>query len=168
MNEAEFASLSSIFVVGGLIGAVSSGPASASYGRLLLMRTTSLLFILGSTLETLAGTVPIISIGRFLAGVGAGASTVIVPLYLGGCPAKGESVFWEHDTDYDWRRNLAYTVVRLFPQQGVDVEGYTRGRSMYRTRTRHWTLFRPRKSRVPGSAQRPPPCDTNVTKNPWT
>lgn len=82
MNEAEFASLSSIFVVGGLIGAVSSSPASASYGRLLLMRITSLLFILGSTLETLAGTIPIISIGRFLAGAGAGASTVIVPLYI--------------------------------------------------------------------------------------
>ncbi|KIN06840.1 hypothetical protein OIDMADRAFT_36611 [Oidiodendron maius Zn] len=82
MNEAEFASLSSIFVVGGLIGAVSSSPASASYGRLLLMRITSLLFILGSTLETLAGTVPIMSIGRFLAGAGAGASTVVVPLYI--------------------------------------------------------------------------------------
>lgn len=46
------------------------------------MRITSVFFILGASLETLAGTVPIMSIGRLLSGVGAGASTVIVPLYI--------------------------------------------------------------------------------------
>ena len=82
MNEAEFAAISSMFVVGGFIGAIFAGPVSTSYGRLLAMRITSVFFVLGSSLETLAGTVPIMSAGRFLAGVGAGASTVIVPLYI--------------------------------------------------------------------------------------
>jgi sugar porter (SP) family MFS transporter len=82
MNEAEFAFLSSMFVVGGFLGAIFAGPVSTSYGRLFSMRITSFFFVLGSCLETLAGKVPVMSIGRVLAGVGAGASTVIVPLYI--------------------------------------------------------------------------------------
>jgi sugar porter (SP) family MFS transporter len=94
MTEAEFAALSSMFVLGGFGGAITAGPISTSYGRLLAMRITSLFFVLGSALETLAGTVPIMSIGRFLAGVGAGASTVIVPLYISEvAPPKERGLF---------------------------------------------------------------------------
>jgi sugar porter (SP) family MFS transporter len=94
MTEAEFAVLSSMFVLGGFGGAITAGPISTSYGRLLAMRITSLFFVLGSVLETLAGTVPIMSIGRFLAGVGAGVSTVIVPLYISEvAPPKERGLF---------------------------------------------------------------------------
>lgn len=94
MNEAQFAAVSSMFVVGGLLGALFAGPVSTSYGRLLSMRVTSLFFILGSALETLAGTIPIISVGRLLSGVGAGASTVIVPLYISEvAPPKERGLF---------------------------------------------------------------------------
>ena len=94
MNEAQFAFLSSMFVVGGLVGALVAGPGSTAYGRLLSMRLTSAFFIVGSTLETLAGTVPIMSTGRFLAGIGAGASTVIVPLYISEvAPPKERGLF---------------------------------------------------------------------------
>jgi sugar porter (SP) family MFS transporter len=94
MTEAEFAALSSMFVLGGFLGAITAGPISTSYGRLLAMRLTSVFFVLGSALETLAGTVPIMSIGRFLAGVGAGASTVIVPLYISEvAPPKERGLF---------------------------------------------------------------------------
>jgi len=94
MSEAEFAFLSSMFVVGGFVGAIFAGPVSTSYGRLLSMRITSSFFVLGSGLETLAGTVPIMSIGRLLAGVGAGAATVIVPLYISEiAPPKERGLF---------------------------------------------------------------------------
>jgi sugar porter (SP) family MFS transporter len=94
MSEAEFALLSSMFVVGGFLGAIFAGPVSTSYGRLLSMRITSCFFVLGSSLETFAGTVPIMSIGRLLAGVGAGASTVIVPLYISEvAPPKERGLF---------------------------------------------------------------------------
>ncbi|KAH7395961.1 general substrate transporter [Cadophora sp. MPI-SDFR-AT-0126] len=94
MNEAEFAALSSMFVLGGFIGAITSGPIAGSYGRLLAMRLTSGFFVLGSCLTTLAGTVPIMSIGRFLAGIGAGASTVIVPIYISEvAPPKERGLF---------------------------------------------------------------------------
>ncbi|KAM3074064.1 Bifunctional purine biosynthesis protein PurH [Clarireedia jacksonii] len=82
MDEAQFAALSSLFVLGALLGALTSGPISTSYGRLLGMRITSVCFTLGAVLEVFAGTVPIMSIGRFLAGIGAGASTVVVPIYI--------------------------------------------------------------------------------------
>lgn len=46
------------------------------------MRLTTLFFIIGSGLEAVATNIPVMSIGRLLSGVGAGASLVIVPLYI--------------------------------------------------------------------------------------
>ncbi|EPE27250.1 MFS general substrate transporter [Glarea lozoyensis ATCC 20868] len=82
MNEAQFALISSMYVLGGFIGALVAGPVSTQFGRLLAMRITSVFFILGSSLETLSGTVPLMSAGRCLSGIGAGAATVIVPIYI--------------------------------------------------------------------------------------
>ena len=82
MNEAAFATISSLFTLGGLIGALAAGPLSSRWGRLLAMRSTALLYILGSVVEALAGAVAVMSIGRLVAGLAAGASTVIVPLYI--------------------------------------------------------------------------------------
>lgn len=94
MSEGEFATISSMFVVGGFFGALFAGPGSTSYGRLLSMRMTSLFFVLGSLLEGVAGSIVLLSIGRFLTGVGAGASTVIVPLYISEvAPPKEKGLF---------------------------------------------------------------------------
>jgi MFS family permease len=82
MDAAQFALVSSIFTLGGLLGALASGPISTRYGRLLAMRITSILYILGSTCETLASDIPMMIIGRLLSGVGAGASLVVVPIYI--------------------------------------------------------------------------------------
>lgn len=94
MTETQFAALSSLFVIGGLLGALGSGAVSTSYGRLFAQRITSLCFILGSILEIFAGTVPIMSIGRFISGIGAGASTVVVPIYISEvAPPKERGLF---------------------------------------------------------------------------
>ncbi|KAF5874792.1 putative glucose transporter protein [Botrytis fragariae] len=94
MTEAEFAALSSLFVLGGLSGALGCGAVSTSYGRLFAMRITSVCFILGSILEIFAGTVPMMSIGRFFSGIGAGASTVVVPIYISEvAPPKERGLF---------------------------------------------------------------------------
>lgn len=82
MSEATFATISSVFTVGGLIGALCSGPFSSKRGRLLAMRITALLFLFGSLVETFAGNAPAMALGRFFSGIGAGGSTVIVPLYI--------------------------------------------------------------------------------------
>jgi MFS family permease len=82
MTPAEFAFVSSIYTVGALAGALAAGPITSSRGRLPAMRLTSLLFFIGASISTIAGSIPIASLGRFVGGVGAGAATVIVPLYI--------------------------------------------------------------------------------------
>lgn len=82
MDRQAFAVVSATFTVGGLIGALAAGPTSSAKGRLLAMRLTSVFFVLGSLVETIAASVAIMATGRFLSGIGAGAATVIVPLYI--------------------------------------------------------------------------------------
>ncbi|KAH8706228.1 general substrate transporter [Ilyonectria robusta] len=82
MTEAAFATVSSIFTLGGLFGALCAGPFSSSRGRLLAMRATAVLYLVGAAVETIAGSVFLMALGRLVSGVGAGASTVVVPLYI--------------------------------------------------------------------------------------
>jgi MFS family permease len=82
MDDSQFAVISSIFTLGGLLGALCAGPISNSYGRLPAMRLSSLLYVLGSGIAALSVNIPLMAIGRLLSGVGAGASLVIVPLYI--------------------------------------------------------------------------------------
>lgn len=46
------------------------------------MRLTTLFFALGPVLEALAPSIWVMSIGRLLSGVGAGAAIVVVPIYI--------------------------------------------------------------------------------------
>ena len=82
MNGTEFAVIQSIYTLGGLVGALIAGPVATTYGRLLTMRLSTIVFILGPAAEALASNIPIMSVGRFLSGIGAGASTVVCPIYI--------------------------------------------------------------------------------------
>lgn len=94
MDEAAFATVSSTFTIGGLFGALCAGPLSSRRGRLLAMRLTALFYIIGSGVESLAESVFVMALGRLLSGVGAGASTVIVPLYISEiCPPSSRGLF---------------------------------------------------------------------------
>ncbi|CAK7274127.1 Bifunctional purine biosynthesis protein PurH [Sporothrix epigloea] len=94
MSEAQFAFVSSVFTIGGLIGALVAGPYCSRYGRLLAMQMTALLFVAGSIAETFAMSITILAIGRVFNGLGAGAATVIVPLYISEvAPAQSRGFF---------------------------------------------------------------------------
>ncbi|KAL2158299.1 hypothetical protein VTH06DRAFT_4620 [Thermothelomyces fergusii] len=82
MTPASFAAISAVFTVGGLVGALAAGPFTSRRGRRLSMQATAICYLAGSTIETFAGSVAVMIIARFLTGLGAGASTVIVPLYI--------------------------------------------------------------------------------------
>lgn len=82
MNPSQFGLVSSIYTLGGLLGALLAGPISTKYGRLFALRTTTIFFILGPVAETLATGISILSLGRLLSGVGAGASIVVGPIYI--------------------------------------------------------------------------------------
>ncbi|KAI9730823.1 MAG: hypothetical protein M1834_005541 [Cirrosporium novae-zelandiae] len=82
MSAAQFGLVTSIYTLGGLLGALAAGPVSTRHGRLYAMRLTTLFFIIGPVLEALAPSIPFMVLGRIISGIGAGASIVIVPLYI--------------------------------------------------------------------------------------
>ena len=71
-----------MFSLGGLLGALSAGPLSTRSGRVLPQRLTTIVFTLGGLLSALAPSVTLLAIGRLLSGIGAGAATVVVPIYI--------------------------------------------------------------------------------------
>ncbi|QIW96127.1 hypothetical protein AMS68_001645 [Peltaster fructicola] len=94
MTTAEFAAVTSLFTLGGLTGALASGPLSDHYGRLRVMLFTSIFFVLGAAAEALAINITIMTIGRFVSGIGSGASIVVVPLYIAECaPVRQRGLF---------------------------------------------------------------------------
>lgn len=82
MNPSQFGLVSSIYTLGGLVGALLAGPVSTSYGRRLALRATTIFFILGPIAQTLAPGIPLLALGRFLSGVGSGAAIVVGPIYV--------------------------------------------------------------------------------------
>jgi len=82
MDDTQFAVVSSMFTLGGLIGALAGGPIASARGRLFAMRLTGIFFFVGSILLTLGASIVMMCIARILSGIGAGAATVIVPIYI--------------------------------------------------------------------------------------
>lgn len=82
MNPLQFGLVSSFFTLGGLIGALSGGPVTGKLGRLRAMMIASILAAIGPVIEALASNIGLFIVGRFIAGLGAGAATVIVPIYI--------------------------------------------------------------------------------------
>jgi MFS family permease len=82
MNPIQTGLISSIFTLGGLCGALASGPFSASRGRLKAIHISTIFFALGPVFEALAPNIGVMTVGRFISGVGAGAAIVVVPIYI--------------------------------------------------------------------------------------
>lgn len=82
MNSSQFGLVSSIYTLGGLLGALMAGPVSTKHGRLFSLRATTIFFVLGPVAETLASNIPILAFGRMLSGVGSGAAIVVGPIYI--------------------------------------------------------------------------------------
>ncbi|CRG86165.1 putative metabolite transport protein YBR241C [Talaromyces islandicus] len=82
MNASQFGLVSSIYTLGGFFGALLSGPLATRSGRRLTLRITTAFFALGSIAEALSPNIGILSIGRFLSGIGAGASIVVGPIFV--------------------------------------------------------------------------------------
>ncbi|KAF2127013.1 hypothetical protein P153DRAFT_377920 [Dothidotthia symphoricarpi CBS 119687] len=82
MNPTQWGVVGSMFTLGGLVGALSSGIMASRYGRLRTMQMTTVFFAIGPVFEALSLNMGVMAFGRLLSGVGAGASVVIVPLYI--------------------------------------------------------------------------------------
>ncbi|KAI6895900.1 general substrate transporter, partial [Hortaea werneckii] len=82
MDSVQFGLVSSIFTLGGFLGALCGGPATTQYGRLKAMIVSGILAAIGPAFEALANSIGFLITGRLIAGLGAGAATVIVPIYI--------------------------------------------------------------------------------------
>ncbi|KAI4184159.1 MAG: hypothetical protein L6R41_004950 [Letrouitia leprolyta] len=94
MTIAQFSVVTSIFTLGGLLGALGAGPSCNRYGRLQTMRLTTISFVLGSALETFAPNIGLMCFGRLVSGLGCGAAIVVVPIYIAEvAPPKQKGLF---------------------------------------------------------------------------
>ncbi|KAH0545128.1 hypothetical protein FGG08_000740 [Glutinoglossum americanum] len=94
MSAGQFGLVSSIFTLGGLFGALCAGPISSHYGRLLAMRLATIFFVVGPVFEAIAPSISMISFGRLISGIGAGAAVVAVPIYISEiAPPQGKGFF---------------------------------------------------------------------------
>ena len=72
----------SIALMGAAFGALFSGSISDKIGRKKVIIIADILFTIGAAVMALAPTVQVLMIGRLIIGVGVGAASQIVPLYL--------------------------------------------------------------------------------------
>ena len=94
MNPTQFGLVSSFFTLGGLIGALAAGPISGKHGGLRAMLYTSIFATIGPVLEALAPDIGIITLGRFISGLGAGGAMVVVPIYISEISPPGKKGFF--------------------------------------------------------------------------
>ncbi|KAJ5475633.1 hypothetical protein N7539_007920 [Penicillium diatomitis] len=94
MGPSQFGLVSSIYTLGGLVGALLAGPVATKYGRRVALFATTVFFITGPIAETLAPAVPVLTLGRFLSGVGSGAAIVVGPIYVSEiAPPESKGLF---------------------------------------------------------------------------
>ncbi|KAG8530233.1 uncharacterized protein KY384_004733 [Bacidia gigantensis] len=94
MTIDQFALISSILTLGGLLGALAAGSYSSEYGRLRTMRLMTIALIVGPIAESLSPNIATLAIGRFISGLGAGSALVVVPIYISEiCPPEKRGLF---------------------------------------------------------------------------
>ena len=83
LNKQQCDLMFSLISIGAIVGALSSGPISASFGRRTSIVASTLPYVLGALLMVWAGRdLVFLCAGRLLIGVGVGSSSVLVPLYV--------------------------------------------------------------------------------------
>jgi sugar porter (SP) family MFS transporter len=82
LNTARQANLVSIILLGALIGAVAAGFVADKIGRKKTLLMTMGFYFLGALSLTCAHDYWLFSLGRFIAGIGAGIGAFAIPLYL--------------------------------------------------------------------------------------
>lgn len=94
MTDAMYSLVVAMLLAGGLLGALSASFFSDTLGRRRTLVLTNVLLGSGSLIMTLAPNIPLLMTGRFLAGIGGGMVTVVVPAYIAECVPKSSRGFF--------------------------------------------------------------------------
>lgn len=94
MTVDQFALVSSIFTLGGFLGALVSGPFCSNHGHRLSMQLMTISFLAGPICQSLAANLAVLVLGRFISGLGSGAAMVVVPIYIAEiAPPESKGLF---------------------------------------------------------------------------
>lgn len=69
-------------LLGGMIGALAGGPMADRFGRRITLLLSGLIFCAGAALSALAPDLAMLLMARVIVGVGVGAASVLVPVYI--------------------------------------------------------------------------------------
>ncbi|KAJ8100304.1 major facilitator superfamily domain-containing protein [Lipomyces tetrasporus] len=82
MNANQIGLVNSIFSIGGLISATVAGRAADKFGRRGLTMINCISYIIGPAIMSVSTNFYILMLGRFISGLGSGASLIVIPMYL--------------------------------------------------------------------------------------
>jgi MFS family permease len=94
MTPTQWGAVGSLYTLGGLIGALSAGPLAGHFGRRRTMLYTTIFFAIGPVFEALSPNMGVMAFGRLVSGVGAGASVVVVPIFISEIAPPAERGFF--------------------------------------------------------------------------
>lgn len=94
MDATQLGVVSSMFTLGGLIGALAAGPITAKAGRVRTMLLAAIAATIGPVFEAAAPNIGTMALGRFFAGLGAGGAMVVVPIYIFDIAPPGRKGFF--------------------------------------------------------------------------
>ena len=72
----------SILTLGAMVGALANGPIADRLSRRWSILLANVFFLIGSIIQAAAVNIPMIFVGRFIAGLAIGQLSMVVPLYL--------------------------------------------------------------------------------------
>ncbi len=83
LSEFQLELVTSLLLVGAMVGALAAGRLSGWIGRRPTIMITAAVFVLGVLLAAVTPTYPVLLIARFVIGLAVGSSSMAVPLYIG-------------------------------------------------------------------------------------
>jgi sugar porter (SP) family MFS transporter len=111
MTEFEWGLVQSSFTVGGFFGAIFTGAVSTGFGRLFALKWSAFFLAAGPLAEALAAKIWVLALGRALSGIGAGAATVVGPIYIAEVSPQKQRGFFGTFTQV--QINLGIVVAQL-------------------------------------------------------
>lgn len=82
LTDQQFATITSVFCIGGLLGSLMAGKLTDLWGRRKMCIIANIINIIGSIFMVLAHSFGPMFIGRFVVGVGCGIILVITPIFI--------------------------------------------------------------------------------------
>ena len=73
--------ITTVLVVGAMLGSLAAGPITDTFGRRPALISTAGLFAFSTLLTAVASSVPVVVVGRFIAGLGYALANVVCPMY---------------------------------------------------------------------------------------